>query len=362
MFPLGVSETDLSVVSIDFAADPHLLIFGESGSGKSAALRAIAASIIAGNAPEQARLVVIDYRRAMLGEVEGDHLIGYATSAGQAATLLASVAEYMQRRLPGPDVTPRQLRDRTWYEGPECFVLVDDYDLVASGSNPLAPLLEYLAQARDVGLHVIVARRSGGAARALFEPVIARLRELATPGLVLSGDRDEGVLVGTVRPQQLPPGRATYVNRRDGARMIQLAYLPPSESCLVRAGAGTDAAIGGHSGGDDRGRLGCGQREADLLIVGCGGEHDAEHVAVGRDQRSAGVAAADQPTDRVDVPGDRTRVVDVRAGDVTDVPDPRRLGIVRAVERISEHDRVGIGLRLACARTAVPAATIRAHR
>ncbi len=226
--PLGIAETDLSVVTMDFAADPHLLIFGESGSGKSSALRSIAASIIASNAPEQARLVVIDYRRTMLGEVEGDHLIGYATAAGQAATLLASVADYMQKRLPGPDVTPRQLRDRSWYTGPECFVLVDDYDLVATGANPVAPLLDYLAQARDVGLHVIIARRSGGAARAMFEPVTARLRELASPGLVLSGDREEGVLIGNVRPQRLPPGRAVYVNRRDGARMIQLAYLPPT--------------------------------------------------------------------------------------------------------------------------------------
>ena len=40
--------------------------------------------------------------------------------------------------------------------------MVDDYDLVAAGmENPLAPLVEYLAQARDVGLHVLLARRTG---------------------------------------------------------------------------------------------------------------------------------------------------------------------------------------------------------
>ena len=33
-------------------------------------------------------------------------------------------------------------------------MLVDDYDLVAGGpANPIMPLLEYLAQARDIGLH-----------------------------------------------------------------------------------------------------------------------------------------------------------------------------------------------------------------
>ena len=61
----------------------------------------------------------------------------------------------------------------------------------------------------------------------MYEPVIQRLRELSTPGLVLSGDREEGALLGTVRPGPLPPGRVWLVTRREGVRLIQLAYLPP---------------------------------------------------------------------------------------------------------------------------------------
>ncbi len=35
-------------------------------------------------------------------------------------------------------------------------MLVDDYDLVAAGAdNPLLPLLEFLAQGRDIGLHLV---------------------------------------------------------------------------------------------------------------------------------------------------------------------------------------------------------------
>ncbi len=117
----------------------------------------------------------------------------------------------MQRRRPGPDVTTAQLRDRSWWTGPECFVLVDDYELVVTASaNPLAGLLEYLAQARDIGLHLVLARRAGGAGRALYEPMLQRLREVGTPGLVLSGERDEGALVGDVRPRPLPPGRGCW--------------------------------------------------------------------------------------------------------------------------------------------------------
>ncbi len=101
----------------------------------------------------------------------------------------------MDKRRPGPDITPEQLRTRSWWDGPECFVLVDDYDLVATGgSNPITPLLDHLAQARDVGLHLVVTRRAGGAGRAQFDPVLQRLRELGSPGIVMSGDKDEGAL------------------------------------------------------------------------------------------------------------------------------------------------------------------------
>jgi DNA segregation ATPase FtsK/SpoIIIE, S-DNA-T family len=75
---------------------------------------------------------------------------------------------------------------------------------------------------------VVVARRSGGAGRSLFDPVLGRMRELGAPGLVLSGSPDEGALVGSVRPAPEPPGRGTLVDRRRGVRRIQLAWLPPA--------------------------------------------------------------------------------------------------------------------------------------
>jgi S-DNA-T family DNA segregation ATPase FtsK/SpoIIIE len=226
--PLGVAEADLRPVGVDFAVDPHLLVFGDAGSGKSTLLRALAASIARQCTPEQARIILVDYRRSLLGAISSEHLIGYGTGPTETQELIDSVVGYMQRRLPGPDVTPQQLRDRSWWAGPECFVLVDDYDLVATGStNPIAGLLDHLAQARDVGLHLVLARRSGGAGRALYEPVIQRLREVSSPGVLLSGDRDEGALVGDVRPRPLPPGRGFLVNRRAGTQLVQFGHLPP---------------------------------------------------------------------------------------------------------------------------------------
>ena len=152
------------------------------------------------------------------------------------------MAASLRGRLPGPGIGPRELRERSWWSGPEVYVLVDDYDLVApvgsTATNPLLPLVEFLAQAKDVGLHVVVARRSGGAGRALFDPLLGRLRELAAPGLVMNGSPDEGALVGGVRPQPLPPGRGTLVDRRRGNRRVQLGWLPPETDPAPAADAG----------------------------------------------------------------------------------------------------------------------------
>ncbi len=224
--PLGIAEADLRPVTIEFGSEPHLLVYGDADCGKSSLLRSLAESITRRFTPEEARIVLIDYRRSLLGAITTEHLIGYGTAADNAADLVGSVAAYMDKRRPGPDITPEQLRTRSWWEGPECFVLVDDYDLVATGgSNPITPLIDYLAQARDVGLHLIVTRRAGGAGRAQFDPVLQRLRELGSPGIVMSGDRDEGALLGSVRPSPQPPGRGWMVSRRHGTRLIQLAYL-----------------------------------------------------------------------------------------------------------------------------------------
>jgi S-DNA-T family DNA segregation ATPase FtsK/SpoIIIE len=226
--PIGVNEADLSVVEVDFGSDPHFLIFGDAECGKSSFLRALATSVTRRFDPEEARIILVDYRRSLMDLPESEHRIGYGIQAQKTLDLMQSVAGYMQRRLPGPDVTAQQLRERSWWTGPELFVLVDDYDLVsAAPTNPLQPLVDYLSQARDVGLHLILARRAGGAGRAVYEPVIQRLIELSSPGLVMSGPVDEGALLGSVKPSPLPPGRGRLVTRREGVRLIQLAHQPP---------------------------------------------------------------------------------------------------------------------------------------
>ncbi|MFD7918523.1 type VII secretion protein EccCa [Streptomyces sp. NPDC059740] len=224
---IGVDETTLSPAFIDFESDQLLVIYGESESGKSSLLRLLTKQIAERYSTDKALMVVADYRRALLGEVPESHLYKYCAAGPQLQEVISGLAGSLGRRMPGPDVTPQQLRDRSWYDLPDAFVIVDDYDLVATGSgNPLQPLLEYLPFARDVGLRLILARSSSGAGRSSFEPVMQRTKELGAQGLILSGDPAEGPLMGNVKATRLTPGRAQFVTRKRGAQLVQTGWLP----------------------------------------------------------------------------------------------------------------------------------------
>ncbi|HEX6357050.1 type VII secretion protein EccCa [Actinophytocola sp.] len=228
LVPVGINEDELAPVYLDFDADPHFMALMDGESGKTNLLRTIVRGIVDRYTPKQAVIVLIDYRRTMLGFIETKHLLAYAVSSNQLGGIVGEVKKSLQKRLPGPDVTQEQLKNRSWWSGPELFVICDDYDLVCpQGNNPLQPLAEFIPQAKDVGLHIIAARRTGGASRAMFDPVMGKLKEIATPGLQGSGSRDEGQLIGNVRPSQMPPGRGIMISRKAGQQLMQVAWIQP---------------------------------------------------------------------------------------------------------------------------------------
>ncbi|MGA8547833.1 MAG: type VII secretion protein EccCb, partial [Mycobacterium sp.] len=226
---IGLEENELRPVAIDFTQQPHLLILGDSQCGKTAALRIVCRELLRTTTAAQSQLFIIDFRRSLLGVAvpESEHLGGYLASANAVDALLPGLAGRLRERVPPPDATPVQLRTRSWWSGPEIYIVIDDYDLVSTANgNPLSALLEFLPQAKDLGLHLVVARRSGGAARAMFEPLLAGLRDAGCTALLMSGSPDEGLMIGSVRPSPMPPGRGTLITRGYSPQVIQVAWSP----------------------------------------------------------------------------------------------------------------------------------------
>ncbi len=221
---LGLDEQELAPLRLDPDLEAHLLLLGDGRSGKSSTLRTYLREVMRTRRPDQAQILLVDYRRSLLGEVPEDYRLEHLGSATRAEPALRDLATYLEGRLPGPEVTTAQLRERSWWRGAEVFVVIDDYDLVATrASSPVHVLQPLLAQAGDVGLHLVVARRCGGAARALYDPVLQSLRDLASPGLLLAGSPEEGPLLGGQCPQPGPPGRGRLITRDRGVEVLQVA-------------------------------------------------------------------------------------------------------------------------------------------
>ncbi|MCW5254468.1 type VII secretion protein EccCa [Streptomyces sp. SHP 1-2] len=227
----ALDEENLEPVFVDFEQDPFLLVLGEGESGKSNLLRLLIQRLTERYDGDSCKLFVVDNRRSLLGAAPASHLAEYVPVSNRMQHHMDALAELMQRRTPTADVTPEQLRDRSWWQGPTVYVIVDDYDLVATSSgNPLAVLTEMLPFARDVGVRFIIARSTAGAGRSGYETFMQRIKELGAQGVILSGDRAEGDLLGGVRARPMPPGRGVFVSRRQGKPLVQVARVAEEPS------------------------------------------------------------------------------------------------------------------------------------
>lgn len=224
--PVGLSELNLGPAAVDlFGSSPHLLVYGDGETGKTNLLKVLAKGLMATRTPKEIGFIVADYRRTLLDVVPEEYMLAYMTGDERTRQVTAEISASLRERIPGPDVTSEQLRNRSWWNGLEVVVIADDYDLIQTSSgNPLQEFIEFIPQGRDLGFHLVVARRTGGLGRALFEPMLQRLGDVSTPGFLFSGDRMEGRVLNNVAPARLPEGRAMYVARGGGASQVQVGF------------------------------------------------------------------------------------------------------------------------------------------
>jgi ESX secretion system protein EccC len=281
--PFAIEEHRLEVVELDlFEGSPHLLVLGDAECGKTSLLRLLARQLAARHPPEEVALLVVDLRRSLLDLTSLPNLVGYACTPATVTQLVDHLHRRLTERTPAslglppeppvpawapdplvaslngsrathpspdpveplvarrldlhaspapitppPTLTPTGPVARPTRVGPRYVLLVDDYDLLpGSTGSPLLPLVDLLGLGRELGFHLVLARRVAGAARAAFEPVVQRLRELGGTGLVMSGDPGEGPLLDGQKATRLPPGRGVLVQPRRTPTLVQVVYSP----------------------------------------------------------------------------------------------------------------------------------------
>ncbi len=230
--PFGIRESDLSAASANFGVSTHLIVVGSPGCGKSTVVAALLASIRRQFTKDQARVLLVDYRRQHMDAFQDDQLIGYLANERDVVEGLPPFVAKMRSRRPPDGVTSQQLKERSWWSGPEIFVVIDDYHMVAQrgAMNPLEPLKEIIVDGRDTGLHIIVARNIAQADTAMYDNVLGQIKNLNSSGIIMDGSKLDGMLIGDVKPTKQPVGRGIFVeplhSRKD---LVQAAWMAPQE-------------------------------------------------------------------------------------------------------------------------------------
>ena len=223
---LGLAEGTLAPVWHDFDTASHLSVVGDAESGKTNLIRLVLRALTTRYTPREVRILLVDVRRQLLTAVPEPYRMGYAVTTAAARTMIQDVAPALRERMPGPDVSPEDLGRRGWWTGPQCYLVLDDYDLLAAGAaSPAEPLLDMLAYGADIGLHVVVARGAAGSMRAGMDALMRKLTELSVADLMLSCPPSDTPPGSRVKGRVLPPGRAQLATRR-GTQLVQTALLP----------------------------------------------------------------------------------------------------------------------------------------
>jgi DNA segregation ATPase FtsK/SpoIIIE, S-DNA-T family len=231
--PIGLEEFRLDPVYIDLiSAGPHFIVLGDTECGKTNLLRTWMRGLEQRYTSKQVAFAIIDYRKVLLDFANSKHLLTYAHNPPTLKECVGNFkADLEKRLLSSSDIPLKQLRRQEQWNGCHYFLFADDYDsLITPAGSPLNPLVEFLLAGRDIGFHLVITRRVGGVGRTGFEPVFQRLKEMGSSGIIMSGDSQEGVLLGGQRANLLPPGRGYLIQRNHPPTLVQTLLTEPIEA------------------------------------------------------------------------------------------------------------------------------------
>lgn len=138
----------------DILNQPHVLIAGATGSGKSVLINSLIYTLLY-RGPGQAELILIDPKRVELVQYSNlPHTIAYSSETSDIINTITGTVDLMERRY------KQMQRQRVkLYNGPDVYVFIDEYaDLVTTSKKYTVPNICRIAQlGRAARIHLIVA-------------------------------------------------------------------------------------------------------------------------------------------------------------------------------------------------------------
>lgn len=231
----AISELDLAPVYLNFNENAHLMVTGRRECGRTTTLATIMSEIGRLYAPgsstapappagqPSAQVWLVDPRRQLLTVLGTEYVEKFAYNLDGVQALVGELAAILAGRQPPPGLSAQELLSRSWWSGPEIFLIVDDVQQLPPGfDSPLHQIAPWVTRAADVGLHVFVTRTFGGWSSSGSDPILRALHQANTPLLVMDADPDEGFIRGKMKGGPLPRGRGLLMAEDTGV-FVQVA-------------------------------------------------------------------------------------------------------------------------------------------
>lgn len=209
-----------SVLYARMADEPHLLIAGATGSGKSVVENGIIHAMLCTQTPNSCQFVLIDPKRVELARYRKlPHVLMYASETGEPARALQATIQIMESRY-----AEMQKRDLRKFDGGHIYVIVDELaDLMLTEKKTVQPLIQRIAQlGRAAKIHLIVCTQSP---ICQVIPTVIKCCLDSRVGLRTRSSQDSRNILGFSGCEQLPRYGQGYYMTPDGVEKWNLPLI-----------------------------------------------------------------------------------------------------------------------------------------
>lgn len=207
----------------DMTKQPHLLVAGATGSGKSVVVNGIITTLLF-RFPDEAKLILIDPKRVELSPYKNlPHTVYYASEPDTMLYALQYAMQICESRY----IEMERRRERK-YSGGDLYVIIDEFaDLMTTQRRTVAPLVQRLAQiGRASRVHLIIATQCP--LRAII-PTEIKCNIDSRIGLRTRSAQDSRNILGKAGLEELPMyGQGIYMTPQ-GDKLYRIPYIPENE-------------------------------------------------------------------------------------------------------------------------------------
>ena len=207
----------------DMAKQPHLLIAGATGSGKSVALNGIISTLLY-QSPVNCEFILIDPKRVELAEYKHlPHTIIYASEPAEIVAALEKTVAIIEKRY--RKMSSRRKKNST---SSHVYVCIDELaDLMTTNKKKVQPLLQRICQiGRAANVHVIACTQCPLSA---VIPTPIKVNFDARLGLRTRSAQDSRNILGYAGLETLPRyGQGVYMTPEEDT-LYNIPYIPDEE-------------------------------------------------------------------------------------------------------------------------------------